>query len=316
VLERWLAFWLLNGVICVLIERLHRARHRVEASEQLRAVTLNSIGDAVIATDVEGRINFLNPAAERLSGWRAAEALGRDIAECFPLVSMQDGAQIQVSSAIDLNMTRGLTQNTLLRKRNGELLPIDGSVSPIREADGLTQGMVVTLRDRSDSVRAATVAREHAELQHRLATIAKVLPGGLHTLRMDKENKPHLDYISDSFAALMDRTVEEMRQNSPTLLSNVPPEDAAGLAHAVREGVQTLRPYHVEFRLHHSQRGLRWMALDAAPRREGDEVVSYSRPQTYRGAAQGVAVAVACRAGCRRNGHVAGGLANSHSALR
>src|SRR6266542_3932767 len=73
-------FVLAGTVISGLSEALHRSRRRLVASERRYAVTLASIGDAVIATDTQARVTFLNPAAEALTGWPTADAAGRPLA--------------------------------------------------------------------------------------------------------------------------------------------------------------------------------------------------------------------------------------------
>ena len=128
------------------------ARHNAEVSlqqEKDRAdVTLQSIGDAVLATDREGRVTAMNKAAERLTGWTLQEAMGRpfadvvvvcDEASAKPLpdmaaAAMRDGEIVSLPQAV-------------LRARNGELLPIDNSAAPIRSASGVVDGAVVVLRN-------------------------------------------------------------------------------------------------------------------------------------------------------------------------
>ena len=83
-----LAFFVLVGAfISFLSESLHRSRGRVAASERRYAVTLASIGDAVIANDIRGCVTFLNPAAEALTGWPRGEAVGRPLADVFRIIN-------------------------------------------------------------------------------------------------------------------------------------------------------------------------------------------------------------------------------------
>src|SRR5262249_5055321 len=80
---------LVGAVISGLSESLHRSRGRVAASERRYAVTLASIGDAVIATDTQARVTFLNPAAEALTDWPLADAAGRPLTEVFRIINEQ-----------------------------------------------------------------------------------------------------------------------------------------------------------------------------------------------------------------------------------
>ena len=108
------------------------------ALEKERAmVTLTSIGDAVITTDANGRVEYLNAAGERLTGWSGAEARGRDLAEVF---------RVTLSAAAAPGPA---ARESLLKSREGPEIAIDQSVSPIRGDDGSVLGSVVVFRDVS-----------------------------------------------------------------------------------------------------------------------------------------------------------------------
>ena len=77
-------FLLAGAVISVLMESMHRSRRRIAASERRYAVTLASIGDAIIVTDTRARVTFLNPVAEALTGWPLADAVGRPLGRSLP----------------------------------------------------------------------------------------------------------------------------------------------------------------------------------------------------------------------------------------
>jgi PAS domain-containing protein len=88
----------------------------LEAQREWLRVTLNSIGDAVIATDTEGRVTFLNPVAETLTGWRQTEALGKDIQVVFVIINEDTGESVEspVERALREGITVGLANPTLL----------------------------------------------------------------------------------------------------------------------------------------------------------------------------------------------------------
>lgn len=122
--------------------------------EQL-LVTLRSIGDAVITTDIEGRVVLINRVAENLTGWSQKEALGRMIDEILTLVSGKTGAPVvnplarAVSGAIVLDQPDA----TILLSRNGQRFKIADSASPIRDEKSRIIGGVMVFRDISDSER-------------------------------------------------------------------------------------------------------------------------------------------------------------------
>ena len=144
-------------------------------------VTLSSIGDAVICTDVEGRITFLNYMAERLTGWSQAEAAGRPIEDCVRIVDALTRQPLagRVEMAMELDGTFHLPANSLLVRRDGSEVAIEDTVAPIRDLQGRVTGAVKVFRDvgvaRSMTLHLeavdAELARSNRELQD-FATIA------------------------------------------------------------------------------------------------------------------------------------------------
>jgi PAS domain S-box-containing protein len=129
--------------------------------ERLR-VTLASIGDAVISTDAEGRIEFLNPIAEQLTGWTTKEASGRTLTDVFKIINETTREPVENPAQIALEEGRivGLTNHTVLIARDGAERPIDDSAAPIRDSTGTIVGAVLTFRDITDQLQANTALRE------------------------------------------------------------------------------------------------------------------------------------------------------------
>ena len=148
-----------------LLERTGRKRreaeHRAQEDRERLQVTLQSIGDAVIATDIEARVVYLNPMAEALTGWRQSDALGLPAEEVFRIVNefTRDSAESPVSRVLRDGRVAGLANHTLLIARDGSERPIDDSGAPIRDADGKLMGVVLVFRDVS-ARRAAEASRE------------------------------------------------------------------------------------------------------------------------------------------------------------
>ena len=112
-------------------------------------VTLASIGDAVIATDASGRVVFLNPVAEALTGWTQAESNGRLLEEVFVIVNESTGATVEnpVQKVLQVGNVVGLGNHTVLISRTGREIPIDDSAAPIRDSAGKLLGIVLIFRD-------------------------------------------------------------------------------------------------------------------------------------------------------------------------
>ncbi len=158
-----------SGVsISALAENLHAARRRIEDSQQRLTAVLTSIGDAVISTDARGRVTFLNPVAEQLTGWESDEALSRPLTEIFRIVAEDTRETVENPGARVLREGTiiGLANHTLLIAKDGTERPIDDSGAPIKEQGGAVSGVVLTFRD-------VTQHRQAEDLQSRLAAIVE-----------------------------------------------------------------------------------------------------------------------------------------------
>jgi diguanylate cyclase (GGDEF)-like protein/PAS domain S-box-containing protein len=139
--------------------------------EKERAVvTLNSIGDAVLCTDISGNITYLNLVAETMTGWQREAATGKPLAEVFRIV---DGATRETSRnpmemAVEQNRTVGLTVNCVLIRRDGFESAIEDSAAPIHDRAGRITGAVIVFHDVS-AARAMSVQMTHSA-QHDLLT--------------------------------------------------------------------------------------------------------------------------------------------------
>lgn len=119
-------------------------------------ITISSIGDAVIVTDMSGRITSLNTIAQTLTGWCEADALGRNLEEVFCIFNEETRASVDnpVTKVLKDGMIVGLANHTILIARGGSERPIDDSAAPIRDAEGEIQGVVLVFRDVTDRRRA------------------------------------------------------------------------------------------------------------------------------------------------------------------
>jgi PAS domain S-box-containing protein len=161
---------------------------RLEREEQAKrwlGTTLRSIGDAVIATDAEGRVMFMNPVAEALTGWAENEACGRPLAEVFRVLNEETRKMTEnpVARVLREGVVVGLANHSVLRSRGGAEMPIDDSGAPIRSEGGHIFGVVLVFRDRSfekrDRARTEFLAKagealaSSIDFQRTLATVAR-----------------------------------------------------------------------------------------------------------------------------------------------
>ena len=164
--------------VSVFIGVLASARRRAEAFERAGRrrfqATMSSIGDAVIATDALGRVSFMNGVAEELTGWGAAEAVGRRLDEVFVVVSEETRAPVDspFAKVLETGRARGLTSHAVLIRRDGTERAIDDSSAPVRDDGGRLAGAVIVFRDIARRRRAERALRE-SEARHRfLAELA------------------------------------------------------------------------------------------------------------------------------------------------
>jgi diguanylate cyclase (GGDEF)-like protein/PAS domain S-box-containing protein len=132
-------------------------------NEQERAqVTLNSIGDAVISTDIDGQVTYLNVVAERLTGWPSPEAIGRPLEEVFRIIYSDTRATVPnpMTMATHENRTVGLPPSCILIRRDGAEAAIEDSSAPIHDRRGRVTGAVMVFHDVS-AARALTLKLAH-----------------------------------------------------------------------------------------------------------------------------------------------------------
>jgi diguanylate cyclase (GGDEF)-like protein/PAS domain S-box-containing protein len=147
-----------------IIERM-KVEQGLYIAKARAEITLNSIGDAVISVDTHGRVDYLNVAAELVTGWPRDEASGRPIEEVLNIVDGVTGRQIvnPVEYVLLNNHALDLTGDVILVGRYGRRVPIEDSVAPIHDRDGRLVGAVIVFRDISDTVALTSKMRHQAQ---------------------------------------------------------------------------------------------------------------------------------------------------------
>ena len=145
-------------------------RHQTEITlrkmERWLAATLNSVGDAVLATDIEGRVTYLNHSAELLTGWTLIEAANRPVSEILKMLRGDGHTPVEnpVSKVLKEGVILELAEGTLLQRKDGTTFAIDDSAAPIRDEEDHIIGVVIIFRDISAHRRFEQQLREAQKL--------------------------------------------------------------------------------------------------------------------------------------------------------
>ncbi len=163
---------LLGAFLAVVLNRHERRRISdllsLQAQEENLRITLDSIGDAVIATDAQGNISRMNPVAADLTGWTDEDARGKPLSEVFRIVHAETGkpAANPVKTVLGSGKVVGLANHTLLLAKDGKKYQISDSAAPIRDLAGAISGVVLVFRDVTEEYRIREVLQK-SELRYR-----------------------------------------------------------------------------------------------------------------------------------------------------
>jgi diguanylate cyclase (GGDEF)-like protein/PAS domain S-box-containing protein len=220
-------------------DHMVKARDQVERAlrenERNLAITLQSIGDAVIATDIDGRITRMNPAAERLTGWTLAQALGRPLVEVFRIVhSVTREIPVNpVARVLGHGQVVGLANHTALIARDGSEFQIYDSAAPIRDASDRMVGVVLVFSDVTEQYRLRQVLVESEEryralvqsspvgvVVHRDENLVFVNPAAMRMLGADNEaqllGRNIRDFVHSRLHELIDARLADLKAEKTT----------------------------------------------------------------------------------------------------
>jgi PAS domain S-box-containing protein len=194
----------------ILKERALRDRYlsEIHAREEWFRVTLTSIGDAVIATDRDGRVTFFNTVAESLTGVKASAAVGIDISSVFPIFNEFNGqpAENPVKKVITLGNVVGLANHTVLKHADGRSIPIEDSAAPIRDDFEQLIGVVLVFRD----VSAERKSQELLRRTDKLAAAARLSATVAHEINNPLEAVVNLLFLAKTDPGTPPAVVEQL----------------------------------------------------------------------------------------------------------
>ena len=201
----------LQGVIETALYK-HRIDRELREKKAWLSTTLRSIGDAVIATDTQGKITFMNPVAEKLTGWKESEAKGKNVKQVLKIVSEDTGKSVvnPMESVLKKGKLTGLPHHTILIDKKGNRLPIDDSGAPIQDDKGHTIGVVMVFKDISDR-RGIEEALKKSEAFYR-EVIENAVGVPYRLIYGSSIGEGYYDYVGSGIKELMGYTPEEFTE--------------------------------------------------------------------------------------------------------
>ena len=244
-----------------------RAESLLRSSEQNLAITLQSIGDAVIATDAAGCVTRMNPTAERLTGWHLEEALGRPLVEVFHIVHAQtrQSAVDPVRQVLESGEVVSLANHTALLSRDGSEYQIFDSAAPIREGSGPIVGVVLVFSDVTEVYQVRQALANTAAMLERTSAMARV--GGwefdVDTQQIHWSQETCRIHEVDSLVApALDDALAFFEPQSKVIVQ-------AAMQNALSSGV----PYDLELLIMTAKGRKAWVRSQCTAVREGGRVV-------------------------------------------
>jgi len=241
-------------VVCLGGGALHASREIFES-------TLGSIGDAVVATDDQKLVRYMNPVAESLSGWQAEDALGRSVGEVLHVTDEITMAptELPLDKALRQGITSHLQGNCVLVSKSGRRVSIEDSIAPLQGVTQQPRGAIVVFRDVTEQ-RLTENALRQSEGRYRF--LADAVPEVIFTTdclgRWDYCNRRWYDYTGLD----MEQSMEE------GWTAAIHPEDLRQALAGWSESVRTGAVYEAEYRIRGQDGKYRWFLSRGFPMRD------------------------------------------------
>lgn len=220
-----------------------RAELAVRMHRHWLLTTLSSIGDALLVTDVHGRVQFLNPVAEGLTGWTSEEARNRPVKEVFQIVDQQTLEPLEnpLGSVLCTGEKTELRRRALLINRQGQRIPVADSCAPIQGESGECYGAVLVLQNLTHEKAALN---ELATSEERLKMALEAGKMGTWEWNLSTNEvswSPTLERLHGFVPGTFDKTFE-------TFQATVHPEDREIVMKSIRQALEQKKAHHIEYR--------------------------------------------------------------------
>ncbi len=239
-------------------------RKLAELERQERAAIFDSCDDAILGKTLDGIITSWNPAAERLYGYTREEAIGKSIDLIIP-----QERSVEFSEIME-RIRRGervKQLETVRKSKEGLLIPVSVTISPIRNAQGQIIGASSIARDLTERNEAEVALAEERE---RLAKVIATTPGVVCSFRLRPDRTSSYPLVNPRIEEIYGLAPEDLARDASPVFALMPPEDAEHVFATVAESARTLSPWRAEFRVFHLKRGEIWVEGNSMPMHEAD----------------------------------------------
>jgi diguanylate cyclase (GGDEF)-like protein/PAS domain S-box-containing protein len=246
-----------------MAQAIEDAQRTLVTKEEQISITVQSIGDGLIATDTRARITLMNPAAERFTGWKLDEARGRAISDVFVIESALTGlpADIPVKRVLEEGTVLGLANHTVLVARDGTRRDVADSAAPIRNAQDGIEGVVLVFQDVTEQYRMRLALADSEQHYRTLANHGQAL---IWTAGQDKKR----NYFNNVWLRFTGRTLAQEIGDGWT--DGVHPDDLERCLSTYVAAFDTRQSFDMEYRLRHASGEYRWLLAQGSPRYDSE----------------------------------------------
>ena len=250
----------------------------LQLSQARYAVTLRSIGDGVITTDAHCRVAFMNPEAERLTGWKQSEAAGQPLLAVFPIINEGNREKVEdpARKVLELKKTVELANHTILISRTGKETPIADSGAPIRDEEGNILGVVLVFRDCTAEREKEMALRERLTLREQLAQVADSVPGAIFSFLQRPDGSSCFPYSNAAIEEIFGLTPDQLAADGSTIFERMHPEDLPVVRRYMEKCKETLELWAGEYRIRHPRKGEICVEGKAVPRKLEDGCIIWT----------------------------------------
>ncbi len=224
--------------------KLFDANRKSEAHRQNLSTTLNSIGDAVIATDTKGIVTKINPVAEKLTGWNVERAYGMPLTDIFKIVNTETRKPVQnpVNKVLEDGNIVGLANHTVLIAKDGREYQIADSASPIIDNEGEITGVVLVFRNVTEEYKIQKELKDSETKLKEAQCLAKIGNWDLDLITGKL-------YWSNEIYRIFDINPKQFSADFEAFLKTIHPDDRDFVNDAYTKSVKNKTPYNINHRL-------------------------------------------------------------------